>query len=291
MGAPTATAVSSTELGPAMAADSPHALAVLSDLLTSNGDPWGDLIALRLRDDDATRVLREHCESLCGDFTKTELFFEYGVVARVVLRGDGPQLIRKLEKLIALRTTGRIEELVLDGPVDAKHLAKVRAWNPPLLYSLRLRGKVVGLETLALPRLARLDLEVSNPVAPLLEAKLPALRVLRFKTPSALPLPAVHALLGSKLITQLTRLDFDGGRLTNQTLSDAGVLALLEHPKALKGLKSCWVELAGRGLTEPQRAAVKALLGPRLARGMKAVGADLTDDRRFDPWEPPKSIW
>ena len=272
--------VPASELKAALEATGDDALAVLADLLQSAGDPWGELIALRLahEDDLAEQHFRRHIVSLQGGLQHRDLGWRHGVVAEAFFKGTTAQLRAHLDALSKLRTAGRIEVLTLSGGVGREVLEALSSWSPKSLQSLELGGEVSGLDALSLPNLERLKLDLNTTVQGLTGAKLPRLRHLWIRTRKAIRAEALTALLDWPTLRQLRRLDFDEHSTQVRTLDDAGVAALLAAAPRLKQLKALWVELANRALLPAAQRVATSFLAPRSKRALKE------DERAPEQW-------
>jgi len=284
--------VSKAALARLLAVDGDGALEVLSDFLQTAGDPWGELIALRLagEHDAALAHLDEHRASLYGGLGPGCCSWRDGVIVAAHFSGQPAALEKQLDRLAALRTAGRLSSLELEGTFSPALLRKVVATVPPSLEHLELRGHPSGLEVLDLPRLR--SLRVSIPfeatvrirLGPppeldgLVEARLPALRVLRLTTHRPVSLAFLEKLLASKLLARLEWLDFDDESPSLRTLDDAGLRLLLAQKKRLAHIKALWVERAGRKLTPAEAAAAQAFFQARGQRALKRASASAEEE-------------
>lgn len=272
--------LSTSELKAALEATGDDALSVLADLLQSAGDPWGELIALRLAEEDdlAEQHFRRHIVSLQGGLPHRDLGWRHGVVAEASFRGTTGQLRAHLDALSKLRTAGRIEVLSLSGSVGRQVLEALSSWAPKSLRSLELDGEVLGLDALALPNLEHLQLDLNTTVQGLTAAKLPRLSHLWIRTRKAIRAEVLTELLEWPTLRKLRRLDFDEHSTQVRTLDDAGVAALLAAAPRLTPLKALWVELANRALSPAVQRAATSFLAPRRKRALKE------DERAPEPW-------
>ncbi|MDP1824089.1 MAG: hypothetical protein Q8L48_12630 [Archangium sp.] len=277
----------------ALATPGDDALPVLADLLQSCGDPWGELIALRLQGEDelAAEHLRKHQVSLYGELLRRDVAWRNGVIVSAWFNGKPAALSKGLDRLAATRTAGRLEDLKLEGPtIDAEVLRKVSA-AAPNLQRLELSGAVAGLEALELPALHTLRLKVpfgaslrlrAGPHAEvdgLWVAKLPSLRALRLTTHLPLTIAFLDRLLASSLLKQLEWLDFEDESNLMRTLDDAGLRYLLAGKKQLQHVKAMWVERSGRALAPKELAAAHAFFE---ARGKRAIKLARPREEAFD---------
>jgi hypothetical protein len=277
----------------ALATPGDDALQVLADLLQSSGDPWGELIALRLQGEDelAAEHLRKHHGSLYGELLRRDVSWRNGVIVRASFSGKPVALTKGLDRVAATRTAGRLEDLQLESAsIDAEVLRRVSA-AAPNLQRLELSGHVTGLEVLDLPRLHTLRLTVpfdaslrlrAGPHAEvdgLFVAKLPSLRALRLTTHLPLTLPFLERLLASSLLKQLEWLDFEDESNLMRTLDDAGLRYLLAGKKQLQHVKAMWVERSGRALAPKDLAAAHAFFE---ARGKRAIKLARPREEAFD---------
>ncbi|MDP2270113.1 MAG: hypothetical protein Q8N23_09900 [Archangium sp.] len=235
-------------------------LPVLADWLISKGDPWGELITLRLsgEDDLAVEHFDTHLESLVGDMPGEDLSWLQGVVSRADLDGSGPGLRKKLEAVLTHRTASRLDTLdIYSTALEPALVTLLSEKAPASLTSLTLRGRAAGLEHLSLPRLEALRLEL-NPeaMAGLLKATLPKLRALTLQTTKKpLPVAFVEGLITSRLFARLEHLEFEEAGPVGSSLDDAGLRVLLGADTSR--LKSTYVELAGRNVTPEQKKAAQ----------------------------------
>jgi hypothetical protein len=121
------------------------ALDVLCDALQEQGDPWGELIRLRIEgDDDAANThFRRHVKSLLGGIGAGEVMWRNGVMVDAYFTGKTAHLAERIERLGALRTAGRLEYLQLEGVVDGAVFALISK-VAPTLQRLTLVGHASG---------------------------------------------------------------------------------------------------------------------------------------------------
>lgn len=255
-------------------------LPVLADWLTSRGDPWGELITLRLAGEDALAIehFDRHLDSLVGDMPGDDLDWCDGVVSRARLDGKGPALVKKLDTVLTHRTAARLDTLeVVSKTIDAAFFELLSKKAPPTLVWLNVIGAAKGLERLELPNLEQLRLELNVEDVPgLLKAKLPGLRSLVLQTRKPLPATFVEQLVASPLFARLAHFEIDEDGPVGGTLNDAGLIALLGGKTS--HLKTTYVELAGRTLTEDQ----KALAQKKFAKTNAAFLANPPEEPEFD---------
>ena len=269
-------------------------LEVLTDLLLENGDPWGELISLRVRGEEELAIehLLRHRESLYGKLKRSEVQWRDGLIVSAELTGPDRRLPGKLEQLAQTRTASRLTSLTIEGVVNAALLDQVSRTVGPTLERLTLVGPATGFEALACPRLESLRLSVpfgaslrlrpgpAPALEGLLQAKLPALKVLRLTTHRPLSLPFLEALLDSKLLTRLEQLDLEDESNLMRTLDDAGLRLLLARKRSLGHVKAMWVERAGRALLKSELAAANTFFE---ARGQRALKRNRAEDHEvFD---------
>lgn len=255
-------------------------LPVLADWLTSKGDPWGELITLRLAGEDELAIehFDAHRESLVGDLPAEDLDWCDGVVTRVMLDGTGAALKKKLEALFQHRTAARLDTLdVYSRALEPSMLELISRRAPSTLVWLTLTGSASQLERLALPELQQLRLELNvEALSGLVKAKLPKLRSLILQPSKPLPVPFLEQLVKSPLFAQLTHFEFDEDGPAGSALTDAGLLVLLGAKTS--HLKTTYVELAGRNLTPAQ----KALAQKKFAKSNATFFRDPADEPEFD---------
>ncbi|MFT3714156.1 MAG: hypothetical protein QM817_41365 [Archangium sp.] len=248
-------------------------LPVLADWLTSKGDPWGELITLRLAGEDELAVehFDRHRDSLLGDMPADELDWCDGVVSRACVVGSGPAFLESLQALLSWRTAARVDTLGLVGKaIDVEALKLLSTRAPSTLAWLMIDGSTSAsaLEALSLPHLERLRLVVNVESLPgLLKARLPKLRQLVLQSRKPLPVPFLEALVSSRLFSQLKHFEIEEDGPVGGTLDDAGFRVLLDAKTS--HLDTTYVELAGRALTPEQKALAKKKFGPSNARFLK----------------------
>ncbi len=259
-------------------------LEVLADRLQTRGDPWGELIALRLAKKHAAAIeLYDSNEaSFTGDLRASELFWRDGVIAAAVV--EGRELASKLEELLSLRTASRLETLVVRGELTAEVASLLNRHAPKTFTHLWVRGRLTGLAGLELPQLDRLTVHTSaNQLGGLFTCRLPSLRELRLTARPALTTAFLSELLEWPTFARLRRLDFEDDTTAYPTLDRAGLVWLTERAQALKHLKVVWLELAGRDLDAKDLTAAKAAFA---ARTTKAVAEDERRRKeRFDRFD------
>jgi uncharacterized protein (TIGR02996 family) len=202
--------------------DDADARAVFADLLQSQGDPWGEIIALASagKTKEAKKLQKQHAEALTGGFGPRLFEWRRGFIHSVKLDRIKPaQLAPMLEGIFAQRTAFLVRDLVLPIALDAAGARDVSRLAPPTIRSM-FTWASDGLAHLALPSLEHLTLHVvrdvtldANALAPFFQAsRLPKLR--RFEVwDRPFPAPVFDAFLASKLLRQLDWLELNEGSL------------------------------------------------------------------------------
>ncbi|MFT3714155.1 MAG: hypothetical protein QM817_41360 [Archangium sp.] len=246
-------------------------LPVLADWLTQEGDPWGELITLRLAKKHEASVdhFHAHLDSLVGEMPTDDLQWRDGVVVEAAVSGKGAALKNDLDAVLTHRTAARLESLDVHSSAFDATLAKLLSQKAPTtLTHFSLRGSASGLEHLALPSLEWLSLELNADAMPaLLHAKLPKLRALVLSSRKPLAIPFLEALVVSPLYAQLTHFEINEEHVIGGTISDPGIMVLANAKTS--HLKVTWVELAGRNLTPEQRKQADKAFGKSNARYLK----------------------
>lgn len=218
--------------------------AVYADWLQSNGDPWGEIIALELagKEADAKKLFKQHGDALAGGLAPRMFGWHKGFIDRIQLerRASVAQQKQTLETLFALPATLLVRELVMPGKLDAACIAVVNQQAPRTVTKVFM-WLVDAAGGLALPNLEQLDLfGLSNLPAPsvaaftpLFEAKhVPKLRRLSIGR-KILGVPMLAALLDSKLLRQLTCLE-----LAPFALDEEGVAYIKKRKRDLAHIEA-----------------------------------------------------
>ena len=271
--ASTSVAVRNTDLEAAIirAPKKREAKLVYADWLQAKGDPWGELIALELADDEkaANKVLKQHQANLTGSLKPTWFRWEDGVIVAATLEArDASRLTQRYGELRALRTSAFLESLGMPVIPDGA-LIRAVSDNPPLCMTSLFTWVGPGLGALRFPRLEELRFCITRPVAdhlaPLFalpRSALPKLRTLELYDGAvadrALPVRALEQLLASPLLPGLRRLS-----LTQGALNDAGVDFVLNNAKRLKHLET--VNL-GSDLEQGEERRAKKAFGAAFSR-------------------------
>jgi uncharacterized protein (TIGR02996 family) len=201
-------------------------LAVFADALQSNGDPWGELIALELagKTTEAKKVLKANLDALVGNFAPRMFDWRRGFIDRIQLeiRSKLDMQREMLDKALALRTAVLVRELSLPLKADEDFVAFVNKRVPKTVTKL-FTWLVNPVGKLALPNLERLDLYVladetvdAAAITPLFAGKqLP--KVKRFSMYNR-PVPAalLTALLDSPFLKQLEWLELTQNALDRE---------------------------------------------------------------------------
>jgi uncharacterized protein (TIGR02996 family) len=244
---------------------------VYADWLQAKGDPWGELIAFALANEEkaAKKVLKQYQANLTGSFKPTWFRWEDGVIVAATLEArDASGLSLRYGELRALRTAAFLESMGMPVIPDGALIEAVSANPPPCMTSL-LTWVGPGLGALRFPRLEELRFCITRPVAdhlaPLFalpRSALPKLRALELYDGAvrdrALPVRALEQLLASPLLRGLRRLS-----LTQGALNDAGVDFLLKNANRLKHLED--VNL-GSDLEQGQERRAKKAFGAAFSR-------------------------
>jgi uncharacterized protein (TIGR02996 family) len=189
---------------------------VFADWLQSQGDPWGEVIALELAGKAAAakQLIKQHSDALTGGYAGRGLEWRHGFIDVIRLEGSLKGAKAALPALLGLRTTLLLRELVLPMAPDAELIRIVNAQAPRTLERLFV-WTAPAIVDLAIPSLADLTLWLRTNVpvdaaaiAPLFAStKLPKLRRLGFYN-APVPVPLLQALADSPLLAKLRRLDF-----------------------------------------------------------------------------------
>jgi uncharacterized protein (TIGR02996 family) len=203
-------------------------LAVFADALQSNGDPWGELIALELagKEQAAKKILKANLDSLVGSFAPRMFEWRRGFIDRIGLEPRASRSVQQdtLDKTLGLRTAVLVRELGIPLKLDDDFVAFLNRRVPPTVKKI-FTWLVNPIGKLALPNLERLDLyglREETPdaaaLAPLFSGKqLPKLKRLDIAN-RPLPIPVLAALLDSPIVKQLEWLE-----LSQNALDDEGV--------------------------------------------------------------------
>jgi uncharacterized protein (TIGR02996 family) len=234
------------------------AIGVLADWLQAEGDPWGELIALELAEDEtrAGKILRANQAELTGGFAPKFFGWRDGLISVAGLEAKAPaQMIALMDGVFQLRTAFALERLQLPIAPTREIMAAV-ARAPRTLRSLFIWAGGTGLGALAHPTLQRLEI-FSSPksdveLVDLFRASgLPSLK--RFEWFSRQPLRAssVQALLDSPLLPRLEVIE-----LNEFALDEEGSRVVLQHVDRLKHLRALKLE-PSRGTAAAVRNALK----------------------------------
>jgi uncharacterized protein (TIGR02996 family) len=240
--------------------------AVFADWLQSQGDPWGELIALELagKQPEAEKLLKKHRGDLCGGFDADLFKWRGGFIDRIRLHHtDRKQQRAMLEKMFALRTAILVRDLELHTDPDARFVRFLADRAPKSVTSLFL-GLTNALGQLALPQLVSLGVRPHSTkldaaaLAPLFAAdQLPRLTRLSIYMEYGVPIPrpVLTALLDSQLVKQLESLVVEG------LMDDEGMSFLRQQREKLAHIpamnlggsetmqqRQAWLELETEGV-------------------------------------------
>jgi uncharacterized protein (TIGR02996 family) len=246
--------------------DDAETRAVFADWLQSQGDLWGELIALELagKQPEADKLFRKHVVDLCGGFEAKRFTWRGGFIEKIRLfAGDRNAQRKLLEKMFALRTTILVRDVELHTDPDAQFVRLLNERAPKAMTSLYL-NLTNALGELAIPQLVSLAMRPATKeldataLAPLFAAaQLPNLkRVSIYMEPLVpMPLPVLSAFLDSQLVKQLECFVVEG------LMSDQGLSFLqqqrekLAHIPAMKlggaetdQQKQAWYKLHSEGI-------------------------------------------
>lgn len=255
-----------TEADRAMAAKlAGEGLPVLADWLTSRGDPWGELITLRLAGAEQLAIehFDTHRKSLVGELPIRDVEWQSGVVTSALLMRTGTNLIAPLRALMSHRTASLLERLELRVNAIGPEALKLLSRAPATMVDLSIQSQgASGLEHLDLPELESLELALNSQAMPgLLSSKLPKLRWLALDARKPLTLSFVRDLAASRLFAGLSHFS------VGECLTDEGLMVLVDAKP--KHLRTTWVELDHRALTAEQRRRANAVFKKSNARLLK----------------------
>jgi uncharacterized protein (TIGR02996 family) len=218
--------------------------AVFADWLQSQGSPWGELIAYvdAGKKQDARRVLRKYKDHLSGGLRGVK--WRKGFIDHFGAgTGRKEKVMRRVEELCALPTALLLRELLFPAAPDDEIAARLTRCAPKRLRFL-FCWLSNGVAQLEIPSLERLSLyAVSDvPCDPRGLKKLfdgtafPNLRHLELL--NLLEHDLVRALIDSKLLRQLTRLE-----MNQNSFDEVSGRMLLDHADAFSHLREFSAEL------------------------------------------------
>lgn len=239
--------------------DDTATMAVFADWLQSNGDPWGELIALALDGKSVTSVLKEHLDDLIGSCPPRMFEWRYGFIDKATFDVQAPSnsAFETLEAVFALRTSVILRELEIPaflGP-DA-----VTALNEQASRTLRHLSVwfTSNIRELALPSLEQLTILTPYRAvesSTLTAAQLPRLTRLKLRG-RPLSLPVLGELLDSALVQRLTWLE-----ITDGALDAEGEALVARRAKNLEHIPVLNFSLALDDVFPQQKAAWRARTG------------------------------
>ena len=232
--------------------DDLDARGVYADWLTTQGDPWGEVIALALGGKLAAARKRHAAiaATLTPGFSSRCFTWNRGFIMSATLAGSANELCPLLDSLFALRTALVVRSLALPS-TSRDIIASVSRQAPPSLASLFL-GSCRDIDGLASPQLHELAITIDAPLelANILAARaVPAVRDLVFTATGGrarrkgLTSAVLDALLASPLFAQLEDISFCDG-----ALDDEGAARLVRNKRALAHLRGIHVDPANAAI-------------------------------------------
>ena len=271
------------ELERALAADPTDAQTqlVYGDWLQSQGDPWGEIIALAHagKEKQADKLLAVHEQDLTANLGSNRTYLEWnlGFITFVNLKSTkSVETTKQLTEIFALRTTVALQKLGLDA-MDAAVIAFLNKHAPPSIRQLLISiGKGIG--KLAMPRLYKIIFDDDPALDAALVAKefaalgggnrLPAVRWVEIygSYEARLSEQTILALIASPLLKQLEVVCFH--------FVDAATASLLvTNHAAFAHLRGMDVGSQGKSWAKPYEKTFRKQL-----KGYYAIDPELTVD-------------